>query len=55
MDKNVHKEINNVKVLRRMDTGSDHYIVKIKLKFSPIKNKKTNIRTKTNESMTQVN
>lgn len=44
MDKNFHKEIYNVKVLRGVDTGSDHYIVKIKIKFTPLKKKngKTN-------------
>ena len=31
MDKQHHREIYNVKVLRGVDTGSDHYIVKIKV------------------------
>lgn len=34
-DKTKHKEIQNVKVLRGIDTGSDHYLIKIKIKFTP--------------------
>lgn len=35
MDKQYHREIYNVKVLRGVDTGSDHYVVKIKIKLTP--------------------
>lgn len=40
MDKHCHREIHNVKVLRGTDSGSDHYIVKIKIKLTPLKKKK---------------
>lgn len=40
MDKFFHKEIHNVKVLRRTDTGSDHYLIRIKIKFTPLRRKR---------------
>ena len=40
MDKNYHKEIYNVKVLRGVDIDSDHYISKIKIKISPRRKQK---------------
>lgn len=40
MDKNYHKEIYNVKVLRGVDVDSDHYISKIKIKITPRKKHK---------------
>lgn len=46
MDKNYHKEIYNVKVLRGTDTGSDHYMIKIKIKFTPLKKKKSHPKKK---------
>lgn len=47
MDKFQYKTIQNVKVLRGTDTGSDHYLVKIKIKLTPYKKKKTHYGNKT--------
>ena len=46
MDKNYHREIYNVKVLRGTDTGSDHYLINIKIKFTPFTKKKAHLKTK---------
>lgn len=46
MDKNYHKEIYNVKVLRGTDTGSDHYMIKIKIKVTPLVKKKSHLKKK---------
>lgn len=49
MDKNYHKEIYNVKVLRGIDVDSDHFVSKIKIKFTPKKKRelsKSNRRKK---------
>ncbi|XP_049940837.1 uncharacterized protein LOC126416994 [Schistocerca serialis cubense] len=46
MDKNYHKEIYNVKVLRGTDTGSDHYMIKIKIKLTPLAKKNSHQKKK---------
>lgn len=41
MDKNTHKEIYNVKVMRGLEIDSDHYLIKIKIKMTPFNKRKS--------------
>lgn len=55
MDKDHHKEIYNVKVLRGKDLGSDHYLSKIKIKITPAgKKKKRANRLKRTHDQTKI-